>query len=118
MRSASAADPRDRGAATAEFAAALPAVVIILVGCLTGLQLVGEYVRVQDAAAITARAVARGEDHGTASARAVGLVPGATTAFDSDGDLRCATVSTRAGGAGALLRLRLSARSCALGDGR
>lgn len=116
MRSTTA-DARERGGVTAEFAAALPAVVVLLVGCLAGVQLVGEQVRVQDAAAIAARSVARGETSGSAASRAARLVSGARLSVADDGDLRCATVSVRAGGAGALLRITLSGRSCAMGGG-
>ncbi|MFT4123556.1 MAG: TadE family type IV pilus minor pilin [Microbacteriaceae bacterium] len=121
MRSTTAADRPagggDRGAATAEFAAALPAVVLVVAGCLTGLQFVGEQVRLQDAAAGAARAVARGEDEASAAARAARLVPGATVRFGVEGELECASVSLRTRAAGALLRLTLAARSCALGGG-
>ncbi|MDM4763600.1 TadE family type IV pilus minor pilin [Galbitalea sp. SE-J8] len=108
----------DAGGVTAEFAAALPAVVLLLVGCLAGLQLVGDTVRLQDAAGIAARGAARGEDGASASARAAAAVPGARIAIGHDGDLVCATASARSAAAGALLRVRLAARSCALDGGR
>ena len=97
---------------TAEFATVLPAVVIVLVCCLTGIQVASQQVRLQDAAAGAARALARGDDTGS-------IVGGASLATSTDGDLVCATLAERAAGMpGTLLRLRLEARSCALAGGR
>lgn len=100
----------DRGSVTAEFAIALPAVVAVLALCLSGLQIVGQQVRLQDATAAAARAAARG-DPTAALAR---LVPGATATTRSDSDLTCVTATT----ATAFFGLTLTATSCALSGGR
>ena len=105
----------DRGSVTAEFAVALPAVVLVLAACLSGMRLAGDQLRVQDAAAVAARAAARGGDAGVASR----LVPGSTTTrADRDG-LVCVRVSMPAADPlGALASMTLTASSCALGGGR
>ena len=103
--------PGDRGSVTAEFALALPAVVLVLACCLTGIQMAGQQLRLQDAAAGSARALARGDDLGA-------VAGGATVSTTTTGDLVCARLSERAEGMpGTLFRIRLSARSCALGGG-
>lgn len=99
---------------TAELAIALPAVVLVLALCLSGVRVAGEQLRVQDAAAAAARSLARGDD-GQASAQR--LVPGASVAVSTRGDLVCALVSARASLAGPI-GVDLRASSCALGGGR
>jgi Flp pilus assembly protein TadG len=108
---------RDRGSVTAEFAAAVPAVVIVLVCCLAGVQVVGQQVRLQDAAAIVARSVGRGETDAVALGRAQHLAPGSRLAIAATGDLACATLDQPADGPTGVLRITLTARSCALADG-
>ncbi|MCU1579380.1 MAG: hypothetical protein JWP19_1584 [Rhodoglobus sp.] len=115
MRCRSRDSYRERGSVTAEFAIALPAVVTVLACCLSGLQVAGQQLRLQDAAASAARAAARGGDP-TAAAR---LAPGASVATWSDGDLVCARLEARSTAlVGTLMALTLSATSCALGGGR
>lgn len=104
----------DRGSVVAEFAVALPAVVLVLVFGTGALATAGRHVRLQDAAADAARLVARGEavsSAGDAVARAVG---GASASVDRSGDLVCVTASAAA----LIPALRLSASSCALAGGR
>lgn len=102
----------ERGSVTAEFAIALPAVVAVLAACLGGLSVAGQYLRVQDAAAAAARDAGRGEGAAVASR----LVPGASTAQWTDGDLVCVRVS--ATGALGPAGIPLTATSCALDGGR
>jgi len=97
----------DNGSVTAEFAAVVPAVLLVLACCLAGLQLAGQQVRLQDAAAAAARSLARG---GSAPPLA-----GAAIATRVQGDLLCARL-TVAGGA-AIIPIELSAESCALAGG-
>ena len=52
---------REAGLATAELALSLPAVVLVLALCLTGLALAVDQVRCEDAARVAARAASRGE---------------------------------------------------------
>jgi hypothetical protein len=102
----------DRGSVTAEFAAVVPAVLLLLAFCLAGMRVTAEQVRLQDAAADVSRSVARGG--GTAAAAHVG----ASVAVSDRGDLVCATLSARSRWlAGAPLSLTLTASSCALADG-
>lgn len=93
----------------------LPAVVLVLAVCLSGVRLAGDQLRVQDAAAVAARAAARGGDPGIASR----LVPGSSTSRADLDDLVCVRVSLPASDPlGALAGLTLAASSCALGGGQ
>ncbi len=100
MRSRSAGDD---GSVTAEFAAVIPAVMLVLAGSLICLQLGSQQLRLQDAAAVTARALARGD--------AAPAYAGATRATQQRGGLLCATLSLAAQPP---LFVELSAQSCAL----
>lgn len=93
----------DRGSVTAEFAAVIPAVMLVLASCLVCFQLASQQLRLQDAAAVTARSLARGD-----SAPAF---PGASTTTRTDGDLLCARLTLAVGPP---LPVELSAESCAL----
>jgi hypothetical protein len=61
--------------ATAEFAGAIPAVVLVLVLALSAVTTVLDQVRCVDAARAAARAVARGDDAGTARSLGGRLAP-------------------------------------------
>lgn len=111
MPSRSPAD--DRGSVTAEFAVALPAVVLVLAACLTGMQVAGQQVRLADAAAHAARSLARAEAADAAAARAAREVAGASVAQWVDADLLCVRLT-----APAAWGLTVSAASCALAGGR
>jgi Flp pilus assembly protein TadG len=100
---------------TAEFATVIPAVLLVLAACLSGLQLSTQQVRLQQAAAMAARSVARGESMGVASV----LVAGSTLRVQYRGELACVTASARGSTVGALLgAITVSASSCALDGGR
>jgi hypothetical protein len=100
----------DAGGVAAEFAAVVPAVILVLACCLTGIQVAGQQLRLQDAAAGAARALARGDDPS-------GIAGGAQLSRTASGDLVCATLSERSRGLpGTIFRITLSARSCALGE--
>ena len=101
----------DRGSVTAEFAAALPAVIVLLALCLSALHLTTVQVRVQDAAALAARVTARGES-GAGAGLVGSLVPGADLSIETRGELVCATV-VASGGSGPFAGVQLSGRSCA-----
>jgi len=104
---------RESGTVTAEFAAVVPAVLLVLAFCLAGLQLSTLQLTVQDAAALTARSVARG---GTFDMGA--LVDGAATRIERRGNLVCATVTTPGTPlTGIMGVIRVSASSCAFAGG-
>jgi len=104
----------DRGSVAAEFAAVVPAVVVVLVACLAGFQVAGAQVRLQDAAAIAARSLGRG-----AAVSLPGLGPGfgaVSVSRSSVGDLVCVRLESRVR-LGSVLVMPISARSCALDGG-
>ena len=109
MRSRSAAD---RGSVTAELAAAMPAVIVVLALCTGTLQALTQRVMLADAAAQAARALARGD------AVPEGVVPsGAVVTEERPGDLLCVSVRLPAAGALAALGVTLAGRGCALAGG-
>ena len=111
MRSPSA----ERGSVTAEFAAALPAVLVVLACCLGAVQVVGQQVRITDAAADIARLLARGDSAAPAAGLLAAVGPGAALAQDRQGEFVCARLSAPSAFAPfAAAGLTLAARSCAL----
>ena len=106
-----------RGSTTAEFATALPAVVLVLACCLGAVQVVGVHVRLTDAAASAARALARGDTAARATGLVLQSVPGASLASQRRGDFICARVTAHSL-PGIFAGLTLEARSCALAGGQ
>lgn len=110
-----AAAPGERGAVTAEFAVALPAVLLVLGLLLTGAAAGLTQLRLEEAARAGARALARGEDQASVSA-VVRQVAGdsASAAVASDGGWLSVTVTGPVGGAaGRLVPWPLTARASA-----
>ena len=102
---------RQRGSVTAEFAAALPAVLVVLALCLGAVQVVGQQVRITDASADVARLLARGDSAGGAAGA------GVSVSVERSGDFVCANLSAPSAFAPfAAAGLSLGARSCALGS--
>lgn len=107
-----------RGAVTAEFAVALPAVLLLLALLLAGSAAGVTQLRLEEAARAGARALARGED-----AAAVDVIvrrlagASAASAVASDGGWLSVTVSGKVPGAvGSLLPWTLTARAWARGE--
>ena len=100
----------DRGSVTAEFAAVVPAVLLLLGCCLGGFQLATQHARLQDAAATVARSAARGEGVSVGD-----IVPGAAVSTHRSGNLLCARAEHDGSVFGGLLgAIPLSATSCTL----
>ena len=108
----------ERGSVAAEFAVAMPAVLLVLMTALGGVQLAGLQLRAQDAAADAARSYARGDPAGLVAARLARQLPGARVARSGRGDLVCARVTAAPSGPIARLGIRVSASSCAMAGGR
>ncbi|MFT4211678.1 MAG: TadE family type IV pilus minor pilin [Microbacterium sp.] len=104
----------DRGSVTAEFAIALPAVVVVLALGVTALSAGSRQVRLQDAVADAARLIARADDESRAQDVVAAAVAGAGMSVERPADLVCVAATAPAG----LPGLTVSARSCALGGGR
>ena len=102
----------ERGSVVAEFAVALPAVLLVL---LLGVGVLGagaRHVRLQDAVADAARLAARGESSDRVHAAVTTAAPDASGVIEQRGDMVCVVAS-----APALLSLRLTATGCALAGG-
>jgi hypothetical protein len=102
----------DRGSVTAEFAVALPAIVLVLMLSLGALAAGMTAVRLQHAAAESARLFGRGDDD---RARAVVAGIGATASVGREDTLVCVDLSAPIPGPVPLGPL--TARSCALDGG-
>jgi Flp pilus assembly protein TadG len=106
------------GAVTAEFAVALPAVLLLFGLLLAGSTAGMTQLRLEEAARAGARALARGEDAAAVNGIVRRLAGGsATSAVDSDGEWLAVTVSGRVAGAvGSLVPWTLTARAWARGE--
>ena len=102
----------DEGAVVAEFAVALPAIVLVLVLGVGALAGAARQVRLQDAVADAARLSARGEADQRARDAVSAAVAGASVEIAPRGDLVCVSAS-----ASALFGFRIEATGCALGGG-
>jgi Flp pilus assembly protein TadG len=102
-----------RGAVTAEFAVALPAVLLLLALLLAGVAAGVTQLRLEEAARAGARALARGEDAGTVEGIVRTLAGGsATAAVAANGEWLSVTVADRTGGPlGAAIPWTLTARA-------
>ncbi|WP_241704706.1 TadE family type IV pilus minor pilin [Leifsonia shinshuensis] len=95
---------------TAEFATALPAVLLCLALCVSAVQAGAQQARLLDHAASAARLIGRGD-------AAPAPPDGATRAVGIDGGMVCVTLSAPSRSAGlGTLGLTVSARSCVLDD--
>lgn len=85
---------RETGMATAEFAVAVPAVILVLALCLTGVSVGIDQVRCVDAARTGARALARGDEAAAVRAITARAGPrGAAVTLAGHGDEVVVTVS-------------------------
>ncbi|WP_143109908.1 TadE family type IV pilus minor pilin [Agromyces sp. CF514] len=100
---------------TAEFAVALPAIMLVLAFCLASVHLVTLQVRLTDAAAAAARALGRGEGVDVASGIANRIAGSAGLAHSDDGTFTCVTLD--ASGGGLLAPIRLTSEACAMSGG-
>ncbi|MFF1877327.1 TadE family type IV pilus minor pilin [Leifsonia sp. NPDC058230] len=100
---------------TAEFAVALPAVLVCLAVCLGAMQVAVQQIRLSDAAAVAARMLGRGDDPASVVARS-----GASSYVSTEEDgLRCVRLSGTSSVAGiGALGVETTARACAIDDGR
>jgi hypothetical protein len=93
----------ERGAVTAELALVLPILVAVTIGLVWLLAIGAAQVRTVDAARETARAVARGDDEGSAIARGLQVAPpGSTVAVTRSGGEVTVTVRGVVAGPGGL----------------
>jgi hypothetical protein len=103
----------DLGSVTAEFAVALPAIVLVLAFAIGAIGLGGEQLRLQGAAFEAARMLGRGDSGALARVRSV--FPAATLSTYASGESICAQARVTAA-LGVLTGISLSATSCALND--
>jgi len=105
----------ERGAVTAEFAVALPAVLLLLAMLLAGAAAGITQLRIEEAARAGARALARGEGTATVESIARRLAGDtATAAVSTQGEWLDVTVSARVGGPlGAVIPWALTAKASA-----
>jgi len=100
---------------TAEFAVALPGVMLVLALCLGAVNVIGQQVVLGSLASSGARMLARGDDPSAVRAQVASAAPGASLTQSSDGAFICVALSRAARfGPVGLGSLALSARDCAL----
>ena len=106
---------KDRGAVTAEFAVALPAVLLLLAMLLAGAAAGITQLRIEEAARAGARALARGEGSSAVAGIARRLAgDSATASVSTQGEWMDVTVTARVGGPfGAVIPWTLTARASA-----
>jgi hypothetical protein len=109
---------KDRGAVTAEFAVALPAVLLLLALLLAGSAAGITQLRLEEAARAGARALARGEDAGAVEGIVRQLAgASASSSIVAEGEWLSVTVSGRVSGpVGSIVPWTLSARALARGE--
>ncbi len=107
----------DRGSVVAEFATALPVVVIVLALGLGAIAVGSQQLRLQDAAAVAARALGRGESLAEIRSKVADVAGVADVESWSADGMVCARLSRAASGPIAVGGLRLTAQSCALDGG-
>lgn len=105
----------ERGSVTAEFAAIVPAVLLVLAFALGAIEVVVQQARLTDAAADAARSVSRGDADGAMRARASATVGDATVSVSATADVVCVSLTQSAVGPAALTGLSVQGRGCALG---
>jgi Flp pilus assembly protein TadG len=109
---------RERGSVSAEFAAVIPATILVLAFCLSGIRIATDQLRIEQAASSAARLIARGEGEAHALSLVKRTVSGATLTSRTTDGLLCATVSLQPTTlVDSWLGLTLSASSCALAGG-
>lgn len=103
----------ERGSVTAEFAVALPAVLLVLMLAIGSIMLATQRLALTSAAAQMARLEARG-DAGSASTVLGGIAMrgGVAVHRSAQGPLHCVTLSASPAG-GALSAIQISGRGCA-----
>jgi len=106
----------DRGSVAAELAIALPAALLVLALCVGALAAAATQVCLQDAAADAARRLSRGESQARATRAVTDVVDGSRVAAHYGGELICVTAAVDLR-VGTLIRVPLTASSCALNGG-
>jgi len=105
---------RDRGSVTAEFAAGVPAVLLVLAFCLGAVQLVAQQLRLTDAAGMAARSLARGDGETATADRVAAAVGSAALSREREGPFVCVSLSMPAPFAPLAAGLTVRGRGCAL----
>lgn len=85
----------DRGTVTAEVVIVTPAVIAVVMMCAAALTAAGTQIRLEHAAAQSARYAARAEDPSRVSEVASRLVEGVVVRISREGDLVCADLRAR-----------------------
>jgi Flp pilus assembly protein TadG len=106
----------ERGSVTAEFAAVVPAVLLVLALGLGAVGAVVQQARLTDAAADAARALARGDGDAAARAHVAANVGAASVSARRSGDDVCVSVGQSVAGPVGLLGASVAGRGCALAD--
>ncbi len=108
----------DRGSVTAEFAVALPAVLLLMALLLSVVRLGATQVGAVDAAADAARSLGRDDGSEQVESRLARQLPGAAWSASRSGGLVCVDIIVPATGPAGLLGVAAHGHACALDGGR
>ena len=104
---------RDAGSVSAEFAVALPAVVLVAGALITGVRLAADQAWLAGASSTIARAIAMGSDRDEAVSQIVGDRADVAATVDVTNDMVCVELHRRIEGVFALLGMQSHEESCA-----
>lgn len=105
-----------RGSVTAEFAALVPAVLLVLAFAMGAVEVVVQQARLTDAAADAARSLARGDSRELAAEHVAEAIGATALSVSHSGDYVCLTLAQSAAGPVAVTGLTVRGHGCALGD--
>ena len=108
----------ERGSVTAEFAVALPAVLLLMALLLSIVRLGAMEVAAADAAADAARSLGRDDGAEQVESRLAQQLPGASWSSSRSDGLVCVVLAVPATGPAGLLGLAAHGHACALDGGR
>ena len=104
---------RDAGSVSAEFAVALPAVVLVAGALITGVRLAADQAWLAGASSTIARSIAMGSDRDEAVSRTVGDRADVVATVDATNDMVCVELHRRVEGLFAALGMQAHEESCA-----
>ena len=103
---------RDAGSVSAEFAVALPAVLLIAGALVTCVRLAADHAWLASSASTIARSISMGGDRDEALSRVVGDRTDVIAQIDATNDMVCVELQRRLEGPFAMFGMRASESSC------
>ena len=102
----------DAGSVSAEFAVALPAVIVIAGALMTGVRLAADHAWLASSSSTIARSVSLGSDRDDTVSRVVGNRADVVASVDVTNDMVCVELRRRVGGAFAMIGIEAREVTC------